>query len=203
MNEKVSKHRVSGAWFDALTAGGTRNHYEWLVGLRNLSTINRIADFGCCSAEPLILLWLFDAAEVVVVELIKEHLDPLEEDIEIIKKRYPEALQGRSVKPITPHDVSMKVDALRSDYFDVAYCGRVLYNMSPDFQKIQASIGEMTRIVRPGGFVIAADEPVDAKGANESNHPIDISPMFESAGLRQVYLLSKPDWSYCYQKPQQ
>ena len=196
------KQRVNNAWFDALTAGGTRTHYEWLAALRNSSTINRIANFGCCSAEPLILLWLFDAAEVAIVELRKEHLDPLEEDIKIIRSRFQGApLQGRTVKPIAPSDMSMKVDVLQSDYFDLAYCERVLYNMSPNFGKIQAAISEMTRIVRPGGFVIAADELVDRNGASRRENPIDISYMFESLGLRRFDLPNAPNPSYCYQKP--
>lgn len=194
------KQCVNNAWFDALTAGGVRTDYEWLAALRNSSAINRIADFGCCSAEPLILLWLFDAAEVAIVELIKEHLDPLEEDIKIIRNRFQEApLQGRIVKLIAPSDMSMRIDVLQSDYFDLAYCERVLYNLSPNFDKIQVAINEMTRIVRPGGFVIAADELVDRNGASRRENPI--AYMFESLGLRRIDLPNAPNLSYCYQKP--
>ncbi len=196
----MKKYPVNSAWFDALSAGGTPNSYKWLVQINALSSIDSIANFGCCTAEPLILLWMFDADQIKVIEKDPENLAALEQDIEILGKRFGEALQGRSIELITPRDMSETVSELPSNYFDLAYCERVLYNMSPDLRRIRRAISEMARVVKPGGFVVSVDEKVDAKSASERNNLISIAPLFEAAGLLRIDLTNIPDWSYCYRK---
>jgi SAM-dependent methyltransferase len=197
----MNRYPIKSAWFDALTAGGTKSHYEWLQALTDSANIDKIVVFGCCSAEPLILLWLFDATRVAIVELVEENILLLQEDREALSILYPESLQEREIELVIPHDMSIRSDGLQSEYYDLAYCERVLYNMSPDFNKIQMAVNEMARVVKSGGFVIAADELVNGNGANRRDNLVDINYMFESLGLRRINLLNAPNSSYCYQKP--
>jgi len=195
---KLPAQRV---WFDTLSAGGVLSQYAWIARLLEFSPIEAIADFGCCSAEPFFLLWLLDATKVCVIEQNPDNLLMLQEDIETLDKKYPESMRGRSVEIYSPRDMSQTVTELTSNHFDLAYCERVLYTMSPDLPKIQRAINEMARVVRPGGFVITVDEQVDTNGANERGHPFDLHPFFGNAELIRFNLPSIPDWSYCYQKP--
>lgn len=197
----MTKWPMKLAWFDRLGTCGLRSHYAWLSQLR--PTVDKIANFGCISSEPFALLWTLDATEVKVVEIDESNLNqecgPIL-DHEILTKTLPESLEGRSVEFIVA-DMSSAVTALQSGYFDLAYCERVLYNMTPDFDTIQRAIGAMARVVKPGGKVIAADESITSGPAYERGEPIDISSLFERVGLVKIKLESIPPNTYCYEKP--
>jgi hypothetical protein len=130
---------VQPEWFDRLSITGLRPHYAWLQPLH--PCIQKIANFGCMTGEPFVLLWTLDATEISVVEIDQVRLygswGPIEA-YKMISKYYPEALWGRSIKFIVA-DMSQLVEELQSDYFDLAYCERVLYHMMPNLDQIQCS----------------------------------------------------------------
>jgi hypothetical protein len=196
----MAKMPVKLRWYDRLGTPGALSHYQWVRQLPFQSR-DRIAAFGCCTSEPLYLLWLLDASEVSVIELIPGNLDTLRRDITILTKTCPEALQGRLVKCHEALDMSHDVRTLPSDYFDLCYCDRVLYNMSPDLQKIQRAIIHMDRTAKPGGFIVAVEEAVVSTTLSQERKPVDITDLFHRAGLVPTWAPRMPCFSYCFRKP--
>jgi len=98
-----------------------------------------------------------------------------------------ELLQERFHVDFVVQDIT-KPTELQSDYFDVAFCDFVLHHIWFDQENkdaredAQFAIGEMARVVRPGGAVAAfeliqyLDEP-----------RLDFRPLFEQAGLKLVH----------------
>lgn len=167
--------------------------FRWLSQLRG--SITEIVNFGCWNPEPLVLLWVLNAREVKVVEKEERHLDRPKEILENIKLSFPSCLEGRSVEFLPPTD--MITVELPQEYFDLAYCERVLTNMEDD-QIIQAAINKMAMVVKPGGWVIAVESMPDEQGIPRPRKEIEL--MFEQAGLREVHLYAAPENAYCYRK---
>jgi len=155
----------------------------------------------------------------VVVEKENEYLVWPKHELEMLRKRSPDCLQGRSVTFITA-DMTTPVAELASNYFDLAYCENVLNQIETesDLQEVQTAINEMSRVAKPGGWVIAVEPQIGAE-FEETTHnvasrivghsvtipmrisdPQDISSLFEAAGLVRSDLSNAPDWSYCYRK---
>jgi ubiquinone/menaquinone biosynthesis C-methylase UbiE len=82
-------------------------------------------------------------------------------------------------------------------HFDLAYCKRVLTNMEDD-QEIQLAIGKMTKVVKPGGWVIAVEDMPD-KQWNPRPREV-LASMFGKAGLTERRLNNAPEVAYCYRK---
>jgi hypothetical protein len=186
----MNKKPVNLDWFRRLDEVWGASSRKWLSQLS--SSVESIANFGCWSSEPFVLMWTLDATEVKVIEKEEENLSkPFgpKEQFEYLKRNLPSALEGRSIEFITK-DMSKRVDELRPNYFDLAYCERVLCYSLPDLQKVQSSINEMTRVVKPGAWVIAVNEP-----------EIDFRPLFTRVGLIEERLKGAPEKAYCYRKP--
>lgn len=214
----MAKHTVSPSWFSKLK--NPNSHLKWLSLLA--SSVDTIANFGCNSSEFLALLWYLDAVEINVVEKEEENLSkPMgpRDQLDSVGEAVPAALEGRSVRFIVEDMSNLKEDQLSSDYCDLAYCEEVLYFMMPDLEKVQKSINQMARVVRSGGWVIAVETKIGAEVQEVENQlrsrlsgqrivqhvpvsdPIDISSLFEAAGLVKVSLDGAPEWLYCYKKP--
>ena len=202
----VNKCAVNPNWFTYLHATGLEEHFKWLKQLSAL--VETIANFGCCSNEPFALLWTLDAMEIKVIEKNPKNLQewpiPTRKELEEIKHLQGRPLQGRSVEFIVA-DMSMAVADLLPNHFDLAYCEEVLYNMDSDLQMVQNAVNEMARVViKPGGWVIAIESQIGAKSVEDGplryGNPIDISSLFETAGLIRTDLDGAPEWSYCYRK---
>jgi SAM-dependent methyltransferase len=85
------------------------------------------------------------------------------------------------------HDITEST-GLASDYYDLAFCDFVLHHIWFDDKRknaredTQIAIGEMARVVKPGG-VVAAFELIQF-----SDKPrLDFRPLFEQAGLKSIY----------------
>jgi SAM-dependent methyltransferase len=207
----MSKKTVSSAWFEELQTGNLDIVFDWLGPLR--SSVERIAEFGCWSSEPFGLMWVLDATAVMVIEKESEHLTKPRLDLEVLEKKLPASLQGRSVSFIKA-DMSKTIKELPSGYFDLAFCKDVLYQIHEDLgdRGVQDAINEMSRVVRTGGWIITVESWIGAavqeipctllgrKFPAPVGEPKDIGPMFESGGLARVELGGAPEWSYCYQK---
>jgi len=187
-------------------------HYEWL----NLfaGEVETIANFGCWgSDEPFALLWTLDATEIAVIEKKKENLNKPKERWKFLRQQVPDSSAGRLVKFIVA-DMTTEIPGLQADYFDLAYCQDVLYQMEKEEgrQSVQNAIARMAKCVKPGGLVIAKEcrlgvefEDVGSGGFFEvglapRNAPINISPLFEVEGLSKIELNDQDYWVYCYRK---
>jgi SAM-dependent methyltransferase len=183
-------------WYAILDQPPPPEHLIWLSPLQG--TVESIANFGCWSAEPFLLLWILDATEIKVIEKEQEHLDGPIQDKKSLSKEIPDALAGRSIEFIVG-DMTTGLDEaqLPSDYFDLAYCERVLCHMS-DLRELENAISEMARTVKPGGRVIAVESMPDQQG----NPRLGIlAPLFEKAGLEEENLGNAPEDAHCYRKP--
>jgi SAM-dependent methyltransferase len=184
---------VDLACFDKLeTNKDYRNDFNWLS---QLNGIESIANFGCWSPEPLALLWMLNAREVKVIEKEERYLTRPKEILEKIKVSFPGCLDGRFVEFLPPSD--MITVELPIDYFDLAYCERVLTNMDND-HTIQAAIEKMAGVVKPGGWVIAVESMPDEQGNPRSRN--EIESMFIKAGLKEEKLDGSPENAFCYRK---
>ena len=194
--EEAMRPAVDPYWYTILNAGPEPGHLSWLSQLKGF--VNSIADFGCWSDEPLVLMWTLDATEVVVVERDPANLSRAKEDRDLLERTVPDALRGRSLRFIVADMTEVLDEArLRSDHFDLAYCERVLYHMS-DPTQVQVAVSEMARTVKPGGRVIAVESMPDQQG----NPRLGIlAPLFEKAGLLEENLDNAPEDAHCYRKP--
>lgn len=172
--------------------------YSWLKPIQE-SVVN-IVDFGCwatdggtCS-EPYALLWTLQAKKVVVVDKNLIYIQNARARLETDRKQHSyfkeynvEFLEG---------DMTSQMADLQSDYFDLAYCKNVLYNMGDNNKALQSAISEMVRTIRSGGFIVA----VEPKFRADFGKPEDMSIYFDNKGLVKVHLEDDPLCSYCYQK---
>lgn len=221
----ITKQPVDPKWFEQLRTGSLKERLEWLAVLT--TCVDRLVTFGCWSSEPFALMWTLDAVEVKVVEVSEENLTNPKAELETLERlsaisthRAFGCMRGRSIQFIVG-DMT-RVDRLRSAHFDLAYCEDVLYQIhveSGDVATVQAAVNEMTRVVKPGGCVIAVESMIGAQEevvlsdflgqrcgravpqAVPIGHTIDISPLFEAAGLDKVSLAGAPRGAYCYKKP--
>ena len=222
----MTKRPVNPEWFQHLQTGNLKDCLRWLTPLS--TQVDTIVSFGCCSSEPFALMWTLDAVEVKVVELNEDHLARARAELETLRRlsvvnthRAFGCMEGHSIQFILGDMTRM--DRLPSDHFDLAYCEDVLYDIhrhSGDLATVQSAVNEMTRVVKPGGWVIAVEPMIGMQEQELANdflgrlsgrpmphivpagEPIDISPLFEAAGLVKVSLDGAPKWSYCYNKPE-
>jgi len=215
----MSRQPVDPNWFTRLPRVRMQEHLKWLSQLR--TSIENIASFGCWgSSESLALMWTLNATEVKGIEKKKEHFSEAEEELECLRKEIPAAFEGRSVEFILA-DMSTEVAELPSNYFDLAYCEKVLDSMymESDCQKVRDAIREMARVVKPGGWVIAVEPKIGVEFKEVTDDyesklfgckitkpvrmssPKDISSLFKDAGLvRDNRVKGTPNGAYCYRK---
>ncbi len=96
---------------------------------------------------------------------------------------FREGVRERSVRFIEA-DISRPVDGVPSDYFDLAYCNKVLYHILCDDgdSKVQSAVSQMARVVAEARWVVAV-EPVSC--GPEGGHTVDLTQFFLRAGLRE------------------
>jgi len=221
----VTKQRVDPKWFHELRTGGLKEHLEWLTPLT--TCVDRLVTFGCWSSEPFALMWTLDGVEVIVVELSEGNLAKARAESDTLERlslvgTHPAfgCMDGRSVQFIVG-DMT-QTPAAPSGRFDLAYCEDVLYQIyleSAALTGVQAAVNEMARVVKPGGWIIAVEPMIGAEGKAVRNdfvsqrmgrpithcgpagQPIDISRLFEDAGLARATLDGAPKGAYCYKKP--
>lgn len=206
------KRDVNPRWFSLLEQAYARQSFEWLIPLK--ASVDRIINFGCWQGhEPFALIWTLDATEVIVVEIKPEYIGTFNQKLENIELSKPEALEGRSVKPLVG-DVTKTNHELPANYFDLAFCDNVLYYFSDDNLALQNAIGEMKRVVRLGGWIVAKEPKYGADHKEVEydffeqkmkmwvpvTEPKNMSAFFESAGLKKLRLENTPPYTYCYQK---
>jgi methyltransferase family protein len=187
----------------------------WLADLSG-DSVESIADFGCWdSDESIQLMWTLNATEVFIIEKEENHTTPTKSRLEMYKMRSPNCFSGRSIKFITA-DMSENMPKLKADYFDLAFCSEVLYNLLldenlnlvDDTTMLKAAIHQMARIVSPGGLVVACESKVGAKIEKGTDffyphhvgEPINIGHFFEAEGLTRIPSEILEDWVYCYRK---
>jgi hypothetical protein len=200
--------------FRHLNNPSLEHELAWLRPLR--SSVSRIANFGCWKGdEPFALLGTLGAIEVTVIEIDKNYLANLEKKIADFSEA--RLLDRCSITPVLGDMTSVQ---LRGDYYDLAYCDEVLYSVFEESeQNLQVAIDKMISVVRSGGWIIAVETKIGAEVQEVENQllsalsgqkivqhipvsdPIDISPLFEAAGLVKINLDGAPKWSYCYMKP--
>jgi len=82
--------------------------------------------------------------------------------------------------------------------------------MQSDSSELKNAIGEMARLIKPERWVIAIEPKMGVKFEQvettfgcmpiAASEPVDISHLFESAGLTKVHVENAPPFSYCYKK---
>lgn len=196
-----------------------RQDFEWLKPLR--SCISSIADFGCSASEAktcsqsYALLWTLEATRVVVVDKDPEHICYAQKWLETYRTKHP-YFKKYNLEFVVG-DMTGRIDGLNEGEFELSYCQNVLYivHKEKDLKGTQNAIDEMIRVVKPGGWVIAIepkigagfeDVPIDCFGGKlslpcQKSDPIDISWLFEAAGLVRVSIDGASKWAYCYRKP--
>ncbi|MBN2554659.1 MAG: methyltransferase domain-containing protein [Anaerolineales bacterium] len=208
---------MNPAWFDCLCIARTRAHYAWLGNLP--SPVNAIANFGCWSgAEPFALMWTLNARELVVLEIEEKYLITLANEIERIKRMQPGSLVDREIHMLC-RNMCVRIRDLPDSAFDLAFCENVLYTLPLQEQNadVAAAIHQMTRVVKPGGFVIAVEPKFGA--IFETRHfdlagipiaipipvgePKDMSAWFASDSLVRIQVADAPHHAYCFQKTNQ
>jgi ubiquinone/menaquinone biosynthesis C-methylase UbiE len=203
---------VKESWFDSLTMIGLRDHHLWLANLP--IEVKCIANFGCMSgSEPFALLWVLDAQEVTVVDIDEKFLRKGREQKEIITIRCPESLQNRVVNFVCG-DMTELLSEIPDQYFDLAYCKDVLYilKLQGGTGSVERGISQMIRVVKPNGLIVAVESKYDAKFETQKvlgvdmpipvrlSEPKDMSPLFESKGLKKLEIQNRPQYTYCYQR---
>ncbi len=195
-----------------------RRDFEWLKPLE--PCVSSVADFGCWASEaktcsqPYALLWTLQATRVVVIDKDPEHIYYAQKWLETYRTKHLYFKQYNL--EFVVGDMTGKIDGLNEGELDLSYCKNVLYIIHKEkgLEGTQNAIDEMTRVVRPGGWVIAVERKIGAEfedvatnlfGANslprQVSEPIDISQRFEMAGLVRDSVDGAPKWSYCYRRP--
>lgn len=171
-----------------------REDLEWLEPLR--SHASHIIVFGCRDTgeadsscrEAYALLRILDASSAVVADKEPEHIDNARCWFRKTRAQYPRLFSTYDVA-FAVSDMTWKKDELGRDRFDLAYCSGVLFYLTSDAAKVQAAVNTMARVVRPGGWVIAAEDE-------------SLGRYFVRAGLEKANGLDNaPQYAYCYQKP--
>lgn len=231
IREQLSKKRSRPEverWRAVSTHGACLKYeYEWLEPLQ--PEVEKIADFGCWAsdarsgtcAEPYALLWVLDALEVTVVDKEQQYIQNAQEWLRNIRQRYDyfnDYGMEFFVGDMTDRGLIAQIDALNEGDFDLSYCHNVLYNLYPDPSDLQDAIGNMARVVKAGGWIIAVEPKAGVEYEQRMcdsfisglsipappiplNQPTNISEHFEAVGLTDFVLDNAPEWSYCYQKP--
>ena len=182
---------------------GDAEKYQWLVEhLTQLEVqVKRIASFGCGDGrETLALMCMLGANEAVGIDKETEKISHARSTMECVQN----IIRARGVPDDAPFflkspsleqavrfyekDIAKDSTELPSDYYDIAFCDYVLYQIWLDQggeRRTQKAVDEIVRVVKPGG-VIAAREPT--RGTSKRAFSIDFRPVFEKSGLMLVHI---------------
>ena len=179
-----------------------RENYRWLIeSLASLKLkVERIADFGCGNGlETLLLMCVLNACEGVGIDKCEDNIRNAQDDIETIQN----IILAKGVEYDAPAFLKSGVESsvryyvrditeptlLTSDYYDIAFCNRVLYHIflgdGENKSKAQSVVDELRRIVKPGG-VVAMCEPT--LRTRMGSFCADFKPFFEKANLTPVHI---------------
>ncbi|MEW6093848.1 MAG: methyltransferase domain-containing protein [Chloroflexota bacterium] len=169
---------------------GLLNHLEWIKQLSK--PMDRIVTFGCVGSEPFALLWILGSTQVTVVEKKADHLIRPKEELELLKRQYPDTYKPGTVKFITA-DMSKPLQTLFSNFYDLAFCEAVLKYIKRDTGALQRAVNQMARVIKPGKWALAIEQSFESD---------DMDKMFCKAGLQPYLHIKLPRFAYCYQKPE-
>ena len=193
--------------------------YEWLKPLR--SCVDSIVDFGCSApymgtcSEPYALLWTLGATRIVVIDKESKNIRNAEKWLKDTRETCEYEYFRNYPLEFVVGDMTGEIDVLDESTFDLSYCKDVLYSMYSSPQELQESINTMARVVKPDGWVIAVEQKMGREHERApskipglevcrpipESRPVDISHLFEAAGLVRDSLDNAPPCSYCYNKP--
>jgi SAM-dependent methyltransferase len=178
-----------------------------------------IANFGCnVGQETLALMWLLDADEAVGVELdaacveqaqrtIPNRIDSFRQQLFWAQQlhTYGEQLKLDNIS-FRLADMTKGTD-LPANHYDLAFCQYVLNHIARDLSEqtssdTLAAIQEMSRVVKPGGLIVAIEPE------NGYSGPLNLTDFFEQARLDAVRGgrltdPSSPSVVYLYSKPEE
>ena len=147
------------------------------------TNVSRIVNFGCWPRtdggfEPFALLWTFDATEVHVVEKNNEHIRCAQEFAQDLHRQKPDCFTLGCINMLPPRDITNPISDLPDSYYDGSFCERVLLQVHKDYGTLglTKAIAQMARVVRPGGWVIACEQPTEYL-------PDKMEIFFEEVGL--------------------
>jgi SAM-dependent methyltransferase len=185
-------HHEDDFW-QIVAAGLRLSDLIWLEPLRPV--VDRIIVFGCWDdggasrqcRESYALLRILEATHAVVVDREAEYIRNARSWYQETRTLHPQLLGAWDLQFVVS-DMTGPAQELPSDAFDLAYCSGVLYFGQSDARQLQAAVSTMARVVRPGGWVIASEDP-------------GLAPLFEGAGLVKADRPDgAPDYAYCYRK---
>jgi SAM-dependent methyltransferase len=200
-------------WFTKLRSPEFHRPGKWKWLLQLHASVNSLASFGCMSSEPFFLAWGLDATEIKIVEREERYICERSEERESLEAVIPNAFEGRSIDFILADMRSVGEFDLPSSHFDLTFCRMVLYQVFLDgleqahggnpsqiveqaLEQVLAAIRQMTRVTKPGGWVIA----VESIAVNPGDEPTPIGPLFKLAGLSEERLEGAPEDAYCFKK---
>jgi SAM-dependent methyltransferase len=185
-------HRDHEFW-QVVAQGLEPNTFDWLGPLRD--AVFRIIVFGCWDdgdttrqcREPYALLRILEATHAMVVDREAAYIRNARSWYQETRALHPQLFGAYDLQFVVS-DMTGPAVELPSDAFDLAFCSGVLYFMQSDQRQLQAAVNTMARVVRPGGWVIANEDP-------------GLGGWFDGAGLVQAQCLEgAPEYAYCYRK---
>jgi SAM-dependent methyltransferase len=200
---------VDNRWFDELPS--SHEQYLWL---QNIPTkIDKIINFGCWHGdEPFKLLWTLDSSEIQIIEIDQMNVNNFKKLNKHLDTRIPESISNRN-STILCTDISNKNLKIKDNYYDLAFCKDVLYNLYNNQNKLLQTIENMVTAVKPNGYIIViepkygVDHQLIESFLPEIKIPIPISQPKSMKSLFSNFQLKinedihdAPDYSYIYQK---
>lgn len=201
---------------------------------------DKIAHFGCNNGnETLALMWLLNVTEIVGIDneitdqardlqtkfqsdrpWVKLYLD-LPHNIHPQFREFIDRFDNLNFPRFIEGDMTTTIDKLPSNYFDLAYCERVLNQIvcekSGQAQdNVSNAVNEMARVVKPGGVVVAIepkkclsdrdreqfrnyfvpnDFRVESNNSSDNHTLIDLDEFFEKVGLTAIRSNTLVDYS--------
>ena len=171
----------------------------------------RIVNFGCGNGfETLALVCALGANEAIgidndgeMIRQARDYLEMIKENVQSIfdlvyhrpclkswwENKVPDPLKGLRKELIETSvafieaDIAKPIAELDCDYFDLAYCREVLYNIRENQGKdeVKSAINQMARVVKNSGWVVAVEPAISRDG-----RPYDFRRFFKQAKLTQV-----------------
>ena len=191
-----------------------RRDFEWLSVLEKF--VKKLIVFGCWAsdelttcAESYALTWILEADKVFVVDKNENYIRNGEIWLENTRSQYP-FFNSYNLNFYVGDLLKWNLN-LPSDYFDLAFCRDVLYYIGDIPNGLKVAIGEMKRVIRPEGWIIAIEEKIGVEyeivtggiidNRIPKNDPKDISSIFLELGLNRYQIKNIPDYTYVFQKP--
>lgn len=195
-----------------------KREYDWLKPLQPY--VDRIVTIGCWAteggncAEPYALLWTLQAKICAIIDKEPKNINNAQEWLGIVRNQYS-YFKDYNLEFVIGDITSDKPIELDENEFDLCFCQNVLYYLQDEPDDIVKAIMGMKNLVKAGGWIIAIEPKIGVKFKNmpvkiangvtlsrpfTGNEPVDISKLFEEAGLKSFNLEDVPEHTYCYKK---